>query len=687
MAKKINKFIAIFLIVIFLNVSVSELIEVPATAATNYVAFTFSTGDVDGVIGKNEWRTVENVPGYTVNLPSGDFFSRMGYKPNGWHEVETGINYALGATYTVPESDRLFTVNWSPIKYDITFTSNTRKNNLENDLNFKITGKIVGDTIIVPEKPADWLKEDYTFSHWTYGTTVYYPGDEFTVPQLASGLTIGFKAQWIYNYDPSLTSEVTAPTTTAITWNPDDYKDDHTLPVISPSDVWYINGVNSSVKWEVTSKEIGLTNYGKFFYPLISEEVIITAEDPDMVEIDNINKRVYANGKTGATTLYITDRNYNVTTVTVVIINYTTNPDMYPFDTVPTVSTTVTTTTTTATTTSTSVTTTKKQTRITIVDERENWSYTETFYDFNGYYDPRSIRDYYYEDFPDNVILGYYRDAAFSKSYVAVENEVLTDFTIYIKSDIWVPETAPTTTTTKATTTTTAPTTTTTKATTTITAPTTAAPTTTSKAVTTTITVAPTTTSKAVTTTTVTTTEKSATTPAVTTTTADLNSLTVIYDANGGENPPAATVCYSEYYSFGFTVSEKIPTRNGYIFLGWSYGYKNATVPDYLAGEEIGIDYDVDVNPTPEPFKSTITLYAVWAEDPTVFTYGDLDNDGVTTTADLILIAKILTGRFNPTERQKNAAKVMGNPTLTSDDLLTFIKYMTGSLKEFPAKK
>ena len=61
------------------------------------------------------------------------------------------------------------------------------------------------------------------------------------------------------------------------------------------------------------------------------------------------------------------------------------------------------------------------------------------------------------------------------------------------------------------------------------------------------------------------------------------------------------TVLYAEYYKGYFTLNSEIPKRNGYAFLGWSTD-KNATEPEYSAGEEIRSDKD-------------ITLYAVWKED------------------------------------------------------------------------
>ena len=72
----------------------------------------------------------------------------------------------------------------------------------------------------------------------------------------------------------------------------------------------------------------------------------------------------------------------------------------------------------------------------------------------------------------------------------------------------------------------------------------------------------------------------------------------ITYNANGGTNAPAQTYVYSE---MGGTLSEDIPTRDGYRFLGWATTAAAATAR-YTAGEQV----DIDTN---------TVLYAVWQED------------------------------------------------------------------------
>ncbi len=69
----------------------------------------------------------------------------------------------------------------------------------------------------------------------------------------------------------------------------------------------------------------------------------------------------------------------------------------------------------------------------------------------------------------------------------------------------------------------------------------------------------------------------------------------VTYDANGGDNPPAPQ---AKPLQTPLTLSDSIPTRDGYAFLGWTTS-PDVHVPTFQPGEL----YEAD---------SAVTLYAVW---------------------------------------------------------------------------
>lgn len=73
----------------------------------------------------------------------------------------------------------------------------------------------------------------------------------------------------------------------------------------------------------------------------------------------------------------------------------------------------------------------------------------------------------------------------------------------------------------------------------------------------------------------------------------------ITYDANGGTGAPETQY---HFYDEAVTLSNKEPTRPGYIFVGWSTS-NTAVNPDYLPGDI----YSGSAN---------LTLYAVWQSDP-----------------------------------------------------------------------
>ncbi len=79
-------------------------------------------------------------------------------------------------------------------------------------------------------------------------------------------------------------------------------------------------------------------------------------------------------------------------------------------------------------------------------------------------------------------------------------------------------------------------------------------------------------------------------------------SFSIVYEGNGGKNvPPNAQVFIGD----NVVLADRIPNREGYIFLGWSTD-PNATKVDYNPGDAI------------EKVENNITLYAVWKRNNTI---------------------------------------------------------------------
>ena len=75
-----------------------------------------------------------------------------------------------------------------------------------------------------------------------------------------------------------------------------------------------------------------------------------------------------------------------------------------------------------------------------------------------------------------------------------------------------------------------------------------------------------------------------------------VKSYTLSYNANGGSGAPSSQVNSATY-----TIPATIPTRNGYVFIGWSTS-NTATTATYLSGDIVTL-------------SANTTLYAVWQVD------------------------------------------------------------------------
>lgn len=87
---------------------------------------------------------------------------------------------------------------------------------------------------------------------------------------------------------------------------------------------------------------------------------------------------------------------------------------------------------------------------------------------------------------------------------------------------------------------------------------------------------------------------------------------TVSYNANGGTGAPSSQI---KTYGYILTLSNTIPKRDGYVFLGWNSN-SNATTVQYYAGDSYGID-------------ANITLYAVWQKIQYLINFSSVNADAV----------------------------------------------------------
>ena len=134
------------------------------------------------------------------------------------------------------------------------------------------------------------------------------------------------------------------------------------------------------------------------------------------------------------------------------------------------------------------------------------------------------------------------------------------------------------------------------------------------------------------------------------------------YNASGGTGAPSSQSFYS---GESVILSKKIPTKNGYAFIGWADS-ANAVIINYFGGNEYY-------------FSENKTLYAVW----TIF--GDIDADGKISDSDLLRVSRYAAGfDTSLSEYQKICADVNGDRKITSEDSDIISQYLVQSIKGFP---
>ncbi len=136
-------------------------------------------------------------------------------------------------------------------------------------------------------------------------------------------------------------------------------------------------------------------------------------------------------------------------------------------------------------------------------------------------------------------------------------------------------------------------------------------------------------------------------------------SYTLTYDANGGNNSPA-----NQTGNGSITLSNSKPTREEYIFIGWSTT-STAESAEYQPGETITL-------------SSNITLYAIWIynEKPAK---GDVNCDGIINYSDYIRAYIYIEGNADLFGGKFNAADMNEDGLVNNDDLELIYSLCSGT--------
>ena len=109
----------------------------------NFRKFSYSHGDVDGIIGNPDAPFVYPEGSY-IDLAESSRLSRKGYKIKGWHCEYDGKDYPIFYPYKLPDADVVMTAIWEPVQYTIILMTG-----VTSIPNIKIRAK-TNDIIIVP---------------------------------------------------------------------------------------------------------------------------------------------------------------------------------------------------------------------------------------------------------------------------------------------------------------------------------------------------------------------------------------------------------------------------------------------------------------------------------------------------------------------------------------------------------
>lgn len=153
------------------------------------IKFTYSAGDVDGVIGASE-SVLEKYPGSKYNLSDSTKLARLGYKLDAWYSEDDKRKYPLEYHYTIPDKDTTMYAVWVPIKVLLCFAGNGGEGSMDDMI-------LEYDSVIyLPE--CSYEKEGYKLLGWKLNDKYYYaPESKFQAKIEELSQALEFEAVWI----------------------------------------------------------------------------------------------------------------------------------------------------------------------------------------------------------------------------------------------------------------------------------------------------------------------------------------------------------------------------------------------------------------------------------------------------------------------------------------------------------
>ncbi|MBR6562566.1 MAG: InlB B-repeat-containing protein, partial [Clostridia bacterium] len=140
---------------------------------------------------------------------------------------------------------------------------------------------------------------------------------------------------------------------------------------------------------------------------------------------------------------------------------------------------------------------------------------------------------------------------------------------------------------------------------------------------------------------------------------------TVLYNGNGGA---VSVTSQPKLKGTALTITDSVPMREGYEFLGWSES-ATAAEPDYLAGG----NFTADAN---------TTLYAVWKSkteappvEPVTAALGDVNSDGAINQYDYILVKRHYFGTRYLTDDETTRGDVNRDGTVNQFDYILICRH------------